>query len=84
VSRPAFYPASRVAHQSHCPAAWPTLAIPPGGSGAGKTTLADVLCGRKTVGEVQGDILVNGYPKDQASWCGRWALRTGMLYPCLA
>ncbi|GBF90608.1 ABC transporter G family member protein [Raphidocelis subcapitata] len=39
-----------------------------GGSGAGKTTLADVLCGRKTVGEVRGDIFVNGHPKDQATW----------------
>lgn len=28
----------------------------------------DVLCGRKTVGEVQGEIYVNGHPKDQASW----------------
>ena len=39
-----------------------------GGSGAGKTTLMDVLCGRKTVGEVQGDIWVNGHPKQQESW----------------
>jgi ABC-type transport system involved in cytochrome bd biosynthesis fused ATPase/permease subunit len=39
-----------------------------GGSGAGKTTLMDVLCGRKTVGEVRGDIWVNGHPKEQASW----------------
>jgi len=43
-----------------------------GGSGAGKTTLADVLCGRKTVGEVQGDIFVNGYPKDQVR--GGWVV----------
>ncbi|KAL6777130.1 hypothetical protein ACKKBF_B20305 [Auxenochlorella protothecoides x Auxenochlorella symbiontica] len=39
-----------------------------GGSGAGKTTLMDVICGRKTVGVIRGDILVNGHPKDQATW----------------
>ena len=31
-----------------------------GGSGAGKTTLMDVIAGRKTQGEITGDILVNG------------------------
>lgn len=39
-----------------------------GGSGAGKTTLMDVIAGRKTVGRITGDILVNGRPKQQASW----------------
>lgn len=39
-----------------------------GGSGAGKTTLMDVIAGRKTQGEITGNILVNGYPKDQATW----------------
>ncbi len=39
-----------------------------GGSGAGKTTLMDVIAGRKTVGDVQGSIMVNGHPKDQRSW----------------
>ena len=39
-----------------------------GGSGAGKTTLMDVIAGRKTQGEITGDILVNGHPKDQATW----------------
>ncbi|KAK9807392.1 hypothetical protein WJX73_000014 [Symbiochloris irregularis] len=39
-----------------------------GGSGAGKTTLLDVIAGRKTIGTIKGDILVNGHPKDQASW----------------
>jgi hypothetical protein len=28
----------------------------------------DVVAGRKTVGEVQGEIFVNGHPKDQRSW----------------
>ena len=31
-----------------------------GGSGAGKTTLMDVISGRKTQGEIKGDLLVNG------------------------
>ncbi len=31
-----------------------------GGSGAGKTTLMDVIAGRKTQGDITGDILVNG------------------------
>ena len=39
-----------------------------GGSGAGKTTLMDCVAGRKTVGEIRGDITVNGHPKDQATW----------------
>ncbi|CAL8463057.1 g2591 [Coccomyxa elongata] len=39
-----------------------------GGSGAGKTTLMDVIAGRKTQGEIKGDILVNGFPKEQKSW----------------
>lgn len=34
-----------------------------GVSGAGKTTLMDVLSGRKTGGAIEGDIRVGGYPK---------------------
>ncbi len=34
-----------------------------GASGAGKTTLLDVLAGRKTTGEISGDILFNGSPR---------------------
>jgi ABC-type multidrug transport system ATPase subunit len=44
-----------------------------GGSGAGKTTLMDVIAGRKTVGRTTGDIFVNGKPKDQDTFsrmCG--------------
>jgi ABC-type multidrug transport system ATPase subunit len=44
-----------------------------GGSGAGKTTFMDVLAGRKTVGRITGDILINGRPKEQSTWarvCG--------------
>ncbi|CAK4323708.1 unnamed protein product [Aphanomyces euteiches] len=33
-----------------------------GSSGAGKTTLMDVIAGRKTGGKIAGDILLNGYP----------------------
>jgi ABC-type multidrug transport system ATPase subunit len=36
-----------------------------GSSGAGKTTLMDVIAGRKTVGYARGEILVNGVPKVQ-------------------
>lgn len=32
-------------------------------SGAGKTTLMDVLAGRKTGGYIEGDIRISGYPK---------------------
>lgn len=35
-----------------------------GPSGAGKTTLLDVIAGRKTGGKVNGEILLNGRPKD--------------------
>ncbi|MQM01384.1 hypothetical protein Taro_034138, partial [Colocasia esculenta] len=37
-------------------------------SGAGKTTLMDVLCGRKTGGIIEGDIRIGGYPKVQATF----------------
>ncbi|ETO80147.1 hypothetical protein F444_05278, partial [Phytophthora nicotianae P1976] len=33
-----------------------------GSSGAGKTTLMDVIAGRKTGGKITGQILLNGYP----------------------
>ncbi|XP_030545028.1 pleiotropic drug resistance protein 1-like [Rhodamnia argentea] len=36
-----------------------------GVSGAGKTTLMDVLAGRKTGGYIQGNITISGYPKNQ-------------------
>ncbi|GAX75668.1 hypothetical protein CEUSTIGMA_g3111.t1 [Chlamydomonas eustigma] len=39
-----------------------------GGSGAGKTTLMDCVAGRKTIGEIRGDIIVNGHPKEQLTW----------------
>ncbi|KAL8139417.1 hypothetical protein V2J09_005438 [Rumex salicifolius] len=39
-----------------------------GVSGAGKTTLMDVLAGRKTGGYINGDIKVSGYPKKQETF----------------
>ncbi|KAJ0986405.1 hypothetical protein J5N97_004761 [Dioscorea zingiberensis] len=39
-----------------------------GVSGAGKTTLMDVLAGRKTSGYIEGDIRISGYPKNQATF----------------
>ncbi len=39
-----------------------------GGSGAGKTTLMDVVAGRKTIGTVRGSILANGRPVDANVW----------------
>ncbi|GLT67729.1 hypothetical protein SLA2020_400150 [Shorea laevis] len=39
-----------------------------GVSGAGKTTLMDVLAGRKTGGYIDGNITVSGYPKKQETF----------------
>lgn len=39
-----------------------------GVSGAGKTTLMDVLAGRKTGGYMDGTITVSGYPKKQQTF----------------
>ncbi|OAY78663.1 ABC transporter G family member 39 [Ananas comosus] len=39
-----------------------------GVSGAGKTTLMDVLAGRKTGGYIEGDIFISGYPKKQETF----------------
>ncbi|KAJ7564272.1 hypothetical protein O6H91_02G010500 [Diphasiastrum complanatum] len=39
-----------------------------GVSGAGKTTLMDVLAGRKTYGYVEGDIRISGFPKMQETF----------------
>jgi ABC-type multidrug transport system ATPase subunit/ABC-type multidrug transport system permease subunit len=38
-----------------------------GSSGAGKTTLMDVIAGRKTGGKITGKILLNGYPATDLS-----------------
>ena len=39
-----------------------------GVSGAGKTTLMDVLAGRKTEGYIEGSISISGYPKNQSKF----------------
>ncbi|XP_010061952.2 pleiotropic drug resistance protein 1 [Eucalyptus grandis] len=39
-----------------------------GVSGAGKTTLMDVLAGRKTGGYIEGTIMISGYPKKQETF----------------
>lgn len=39
-----------------------------GVSGAGKTTLMDVLAGRKTGGYIEGNISISGFPKNQATF----------------
>ena len=37
-------------------------------SGAGKTTMMDVLAGRKTGGYIEGNIAISGYPKKQETF----------------
>jgi ABC-type multidrug transport system ATPase subunit len=39
-----------------------------GVSGAGKTTLMDVLAGRKIGGYIEGSINISGYPKNQTTF----------------
>ncbi|XAR69345.1 Xenobiotic-transporting ATPase [Bertholletia excelsa] len=39
-----------------------------GVTGAGKTTMMDVLAGRKTGGYIQGRIMISGYPKKQETF----------------
>lgn len=39
-----------------------------GVSGAGKTTLMDVLAGRKTGGFIEGSVNISGFPKNQATF----------------
>jgi ABC-type multidrug transport system ATPase subunit len=39
-----------------------------GVSGAGKTTLMDVLAGRKTDGYIEGEIRISGFPKVQETF----------------
>jgi ABC-type multidrug transport system ATPase subunit len=45
-----------------------TLTALMGSSGAGKTTLMDVLSLRKTSGEITGDIRLNGFPQEAKSF----------------
>ncbi|KAF0704962.1 hypothetical protein As57867_007168, partial [Aphanomyces stellatus] len=45
-----------------------TLTALMGSTGAGKTTLMDVLAGRKTAGTIDGELFVNGYPLDRKTF----------------
>ncbi|KAE9030892.1 ABC transporter G family member 36 [Phytophthora rubi] len=44
-----------------------TMTALTGSTGAGKTTLIDVIAGRKTAGTIKGDILLNGFPATDLS-----------------
>ncbi|KAH9294199.1 hypothetical protein KI387_040602, partial [Taxus chinensis] len=44
------------------------LAALMGVSGAGKTTLMDVLAGRKTSGHIEGDLIISGFSKKQETF----------------
>ncbi|KAG0448520.1 hypothetical protein HPP92_027789 [Vanilla planifolia] len=49
-------------------------------SGAGKTTLMDVLCGRKTRGTIEGEIRIGGYPKVQETFTEYQVIVNRMTY----
>ncbi|GFQ05731.1 ABC transporter g family member 32 [Phtheirospermum japonicum] len=56
-----------------------------GVSGAGKTTLMDVLAGRKTGGIIQGNINISGYPKKQETFAriSGYCEQNDIHSPCL-
>ncbi|PIN08051.1 Pleiotropic drug resistance proteins (PDR1-15), ABC superfamily [Handroanthus impetiginosus] len=56
-----------------------------GVSGAGKTTLMDVLAGRKTGGHIEGRIYISGYPKNQESFAriSGYCEQNDVHSPCL-
>ncbi|XP_071685616.1 ABC transporter G family member 32-like [Rutidosis leptorrhynchoides] len=56
-----------------------------GVSGAGKTTLMDVLAGRKTGGHISGHIYVSGYPKNQETFAriSGYCEQNDVHSPCL-
>ncbi|KAL0330277.1 UNVERIFIED_CONTAM: ABC transporter G family member 32, partial [Sesamum radiatum] len=56
-----------------------------GVSGAGKTTLMDVLAGRKTGGHIEGSIYVSGYPKNQETFAriSGYCEQNDVHSPCL-
>ncbi|KAF3441957.1 hypothetical protein FNV43_RR15873 [Rhamnella rubrinervis] len=56
-----------------------------GVSGAGKTTLMDVLAGRKTGGIIEGSIHISGYPKRQETFAriSGYCEQTDIHSPCL-
>nr|XP_043623411.1 ABC transporter G family member 32 [Erigeron canadensis] len=56
-----------------------------GVSGAGKTTLMDVLAGRKTGGVIEGNIHISGYPKSQETFAriSGYCEQNDIHSPCL-
>uniref|UniRef100_A0A5B6YKZ5 Putative ABC transporter G family member 32 n=1 Tax=Davidia involucrata TaxID=16924 RepID=A0A5B6YKZ5_DAVIN len=56
-----------------------------GVSGAGKTTLMDVLAGRKTGGVIEGSVLISGYPKKQETFAriSGYCEQNDIHSPCL-
>jgi ABC-type multidrug transport system ATPase subunit len=56
-----------------------------GVSGAGKTTLMDVLAGRKTGGLIEGNITISGYPKNQETFIriSGYCEQTDVHSPCM-
>ncbi|KAH6803219.1 pleiotropic drug resistance 4 [Perilla frutescens var. frutescens] len=56
-----------------------------GVSGAGKTTLMDVLAGRKTGGIIEGNISISGYPKKQETFAriSGYCEQNDIHSPCL-
>lgn len=56
-----------------------------GVSGAGKTTLMDVLAGRKTGGVIEGSINISGYPKNQETFAriSGYCEQNDVHSPCL-
>lgn len=56
-----------------------------GVSGAGKTTLMDVLAGRKTGGYIEGEIYISGYPKKQETFArvSGYCEQNDIHSPCL-
>ncbi|EPS72117.1 hypothetical protein M569_02641, partial [Genlisea aurea] len=56
-----------------------------GVSGAGKTTLMDVLAGRKTGGVIEGEISISGYPKKQETFAriSGYCEQNDIHSPCL-
>ncbi|RVW47577.1 ABC transporter G family member 32 [Vitis vinifera] len=56
-----------------------------GVSGAGKTTLMDVLAGRKTGGVIEGSIHISGYPKKQETFAriSGYCEQSDIHSPCL-
>lgn len=57
-----------------------------GESGAGKTTLLDVIAGYKSGGKIEGEVLVNGRPKDAEEWkkISGYAEQLNILNPYLS